>query len=264
MQCVITGASSGIGRALATRFAREGCSIVGIDRDREGFRPAGESPARAGRRSRFLLCDLSDRGSVESLLQQLRELPPSGVFVHCAGTSAVGRFETLAAERQQRVIRVNSLAPMVITAGLLENGLIRSPGTLVFISSLSCYTGYPGAAAYAASKDALASYARSLSVALAPRNIDVLTVFPGPTRTPHARRFSPDNSREGRRMSPERVADLIFGAVRKRKRILIPGLQNRAVAMASRIFPGLVERAFEKAVFRRIVANGGSGVSNIE
>ncbi len=262
MQCLITGASSGIGRALAVRFAQAGADIVGIDRDREGFRLTEDSLHSVGRSARFLHCDLADGDSIRSLLEQLRRLPPSHIIVHCAGTSAVGHFENLAPERQQRVIRVNSIAPMLITAGILKRDLIEPSGTLVFISSLSHYTGYPGAAAYAASKDALASYARSLSVALAPRELHVLTVFPGPTRTPHARRFSPDNSREHLRMAPETVADSIFQAVRRRKRILIPGLQNRAAAMAARVFPRLVERAFEQAVFRKLSAREEPGAWN--
>jgi len=103
------------------------------------------------------------------------------------------------------VLAVNLTAPLHLTGALLQAGKIAPGGSLVFVSSLSRLLSYPGAAVYAASKDGLASYARSLAVALAPQKMHVLTVYPGPTRTAHARRYSPDNSREARRGSRRRL-----------------------------------------------------------
>ncbi|NJL34947.1 MAG: SDR family oxidoreductase [Chloroflexaceae bacterium] len=100
----------------------------------------------------------------------------------------------------------------MLTQGIVQAGLLRDGGALVLIASLSHYVGYPGAAVYAATKDGLASFGRSMAVALAPRQISVLTVYPGPTRTAHARRYSPDNRHEQRRMPPEQLAALIFRA----------------------------------------------------
>lgn len=91
---------------------------------------------------------------------------------------------------------------------------------MVFVSSLAHFVSYPGASVYAASKDGLAAYARSLRVA--EPALHVLTVFPGLTRPAHARRYGPDNSREARRMPPEKLAELIYRAVQRRQKVLIP------------------------------------------
>lgn len=113
---------------------------------------------------------------------------------------------------------------------------------------------YPGAAVYAASKDGLASYARSLAVALAPQGIHVLTVYPGPTRTAHARRYSPDNSREARRMPPDKLAAAVVRAVARRQRVLVPGAGNQLFAVIGRWFPGLGEWAMKKTLWEKLRA----------
>ena len=99
------------------------------------------------------------------------------------------------------ILEVNLTAPLALTAGLLKKNLLASAGSLVFVSSLSRFLSYPGAAVYAASKDGIASYARSLAVALVPAGIHVLTVYPGPTRTAQARACSPNNHHEHRRIT---------------------------------------------------------------
>jgi short-subunit dehydrogenase len=148
------------------------------------------------------------------------------VFIHNAGINAVGRFSEVGVEDQERVVAVNLQAPMVLTAELLKAKHVCEGGSLVFVSSLSHYVSFPGASVYAATKSGLASYARSLSVALVPSNVHVMTVFPGPTRTAHARRYSPDNSREEKRMVPEELAERIFRGVEKKGAFLYRVLET--------------------------------------
>ena len=123
---------------------------------------------------------------------------------------------------------------------------------MAFISSLSHFVSYPGAAVYAASKDGIAAYARSLALALTPQQMHVLTVFPGPTRTEHARRYSPDNSREGRRMPPEQLAQQILVAVQRRHRMLIPGLGNRLFARFGHWFPHQSEQIMRRIILDKL------------
>jgi hypothetical protein len=141
---------------------------------------------------------------------------------------------------------------MLLTAGLLQRELLAAGGSLVFVSSLSAYLGYPGAAVYAASKDGLASYARSLAVSLAPQHIHVLCVYPGPTRTAHAHRYSPDNRREAQRMPPQQVAEEIFQAIQRRQRELIPGAANRAFALLGRALPGMADWMMRKTLLEKL------------
>ena len=151
-------------------------------------------------------------------------------------------------------LNVNLAAPLELTAALLRAGKIAPGGSLVFISSLSRLLSYPGATVYAASKDGLASYARSLAVALAPQGIHVLTVYPGSTRTAHARRYSPDNSREARRMPPEVLASTVVRAVQRRQRVLIPGAGNKLFAAIGRWVPSLAEWVMKKTLWEKLAA----------
>lgn len=251
-RCVITGAADGIGRALAEHYASVGYDVTGVDVDETRAAEAEATMRTADNEITFLTGDLSVEADRLRLERQLVAGSPIGTLIHCAGISAVGPFAEMDLAQQLRVLEVNLTAPLLLTAELLRQDKITPGGALVFLSSLSHFVGYPGAAVYAASKDGITSYARSLSVALAPHNIDVLTVFPGPTRTAHARRYSPDNSREHRRMAPEAVAEHIFEGVRSRKTRLVPGWPNRAFAVAGRLLPRLTEGIMRRTLFDKL------------
>ena len=233
--CAITGAASGIGKALMLSFANEGYKVIGIDRDAEGSKLV---LAEFKSKCEFIIADLSDETNIDYVVANL---PKVKVFIHCAGISAVGRFEEVSVPTQTKVLDINLLAPMLLTKKLLQENKVDSGGSLVFISSLSHFVSYPSAVAYAASKSGLASYARSLRVALVSKGIQVLAVYPGPTRTPHARKYSPNNSRERSRMTPEKVAQAILCSVNKKHRILIIGLANKVFATLGFTFPSLTE-----------------------
>jgi hypothetical protein len=249
---VITGAADGIGKALAQCCAAAGYRIVGIDRDAAQAARAQAELAQAGATVEFIQADLASEAAIERVLHRLDAGPPIDLFVHNAGINAVGHFGHLALEQQQAVLDVNLLAPLLLTAGLLRHEMLADRASLVFMASLSCFVGYPGAAVYAASKDGLAAYARSLRVALAEQHIHVLTVYPGPTRTAHARRYSPDNRREARRMPPEHLAAQILVAVQRRQPVLIPGAAGRLFALLGHYAPALAERVMKQTILDRL------------
>ncbi len=250
-RCFITGAAEGIGRAMALRFARSGYDIVSVDIDPVKSAATSEEIQRIGAKSEFIQDDLSDPAAAQRAVEAVRAGGPVDLVVHNAGVNAVGRFDALSLEKQKAVIAVNFQAPLLLTSALLQAGLLHDESRFVFVASLSCYVSYPGAAAYAASKDGLAAYARALSVALGPQR-RVLTVFPGPVRTDHAARHSPDNSSENRRMPPETLASLIEEALARNSRILIPGGANRAVALLARWWPSSVELLMRRAILDKL------------
>ncbi len=249
MRALITGAADGIGRALAERCVAAGYAVLGVDVDAER---SAQTAAALGEDVDFVQADLSQADDVDRLVGELATQPPFDLVIHNAGINAVGRFGEIPFERQSAVIAINLTAPLVITAGLLRADRLQPGGSVVLISSLSHYASYPGAAVYAATKDGLASYARSLRVALAPQNVHVLTIFPGPTRTAHARRYSPDNSREAKRMPPEELARQILDAIPRRRWTLIPGPVNKISAVAACLFPNVVERVMRRTLFEKL------------
>jgi short-subunit dehydrogenase len=246
-RCVITGAADGIGKALAHRFAMAGYVIVGVDIDAEMAAATQAELEANGALISFLIADLGSREGINHVLSSLAAAPPVDVFIHNAGINAVGRFADSDLARQKLVLNLNLLAPLLITNGLLRNQGLSGSASLVFISSLSKYLSYPAAAVYAATKDALASYAHSVRVALRPDR-NALTVFPGPTQTGHARRYSPNNEREDRRMPAECLAGAVFKGVAARRSVVIPGLGNRILAVLGHFSPRLVELGMRKVI----------------
>lgn len=232
-RALITGSEAGIGQALAARYGELGYAVEGIDREATATH----------------VCDLSIRTQVDALCDTLAGREPYDLVVHNAGISCVGPFEVTSVADQQAVLAVNLEAPLVLTNALLRARRMAPGGTIVFVSSLSHQVGYPAASVYAATKDGLASFARSLDVALHPQRIRTLCVFPGPVRTEHAARYSPPGSDETKRMLPERVAAAVARAVRRRKRTLIPGAGPKVFGFVGRWMPGLTERALKKALY---------------
>ncbi|MBW7883343.1 MAG: SDR family NAD(P)-dependent oxidoreductase [Caldilineaceae bacterium] len=247
--CVITGAAGGIGRALMFAFADAGYAVTGIDRDAARAAQTQAELVDMGRPAQMLVADLTNAGDLQRLASELAALPPADVLVHNAGISCVGPFVHSPIRQQRSVVEVNLLAPLALTANLLRQGGLAAGGTVVCVSSLSHFVGYPGAAVYAATKDGLAAYARSLRIALSSQGGRVLTVYPGPTRTAHARRYSPDNRREQRRMAPDRLAGQILAAVVRRRRILIPGMANQLSAALGYAAPTLMQALMRRALY---------------
>jgi short-subunit dehydrogenase len=247
--CVITGAAAGIGRALAFTYGRAGYRIVGIDVDEAAAAITAADLAKAGIPNHFIHTDLGQKSNFAPLVDQLTHSGPIAVLIHNAGISAAGYFAHLDIAAQTRVIELNLLAPLALTAALAQRKMLAESIRLIFLSSLSHYVSYPGAAVYAASKDGLAHYARSLLVAL-PRG-RTLTVFPGPTRTEHARRYSPDNSREENRMPPEQVAAAILRGMENGRCRIIPGSSNQAMAFAGYLAPRLLERGMKRMILEK-------------
>jgi short-subunit dehydrogenase len=251
-RAVVTGVAEGIGRAVGEVLGAHGYALVGVDINAALAAQTQQALGGRGLDVTFLLGDLGRPADLDQIAASLAAGPPIDVLVHSAGINCVGAFAQSNLARQQAVLDVNLRAPLHLTAALLRAGRVAQGGTIVFISSLSHYVSYPGAAVYGAGKDGLASYARSLAPALAPQDINVLVVYPGPTRTAHARRYSPDNRREGRRMPPEVLAAAVYRAIERRQRRLVPGFGNKLFALAGRWLPGPVEWIMKKTLYDKL------------
>ena len=248
MKCLITGAANGIGYALAKKFLHAGYEVVGIDVDRER---GNQIQYEFGDRFEYIYMNLS-RVDDFSHLSHMLQGNPIDVLIHNAGINCVGSFSRSRFGVQESVMAVGFSAPILITNQLLRESLVNSGGTIAFVSSLAHFVSYPGAAVYAASKDGLTSYARSLAIEVAPQKIHVLTVFPGPTDTKHAQKYSPSPNAKSRRMSPDLLATKVFSAIVRRKRTLIPGVANKVSAKIGRYLPKVSEYMMKKAIYERL------------
>ncbi len=238
---LITGATSGLGQALARRLLDEGWRVISIDRH-----------AAADNGIIHIACDLADRAALDRAMTGILAAGPFDLVVLNAGLSATGSFEVIPGEAYVNLMRVNAEAPMVLAATLIGAKAIARGGSLVFVSSLSHFTGYPGAAVYAATKDAIAIFAKSIRKACARDGVAVCVAFPGPLRTDHAARHAPDGADAAKRMAPDAAAAAILGGVRKGHSMIVPGAANRAVALAGRLVPGALTRIMRRIVFEKL------------
>jgi len=248
MKALVTGAASGLGRAMSLELCRQGWSVVALDRDGPGLatlqaEASGIEPVEL---------DLGEARALAAALPAIAGKGCYGLVVLNAGISATGRFEAIPDEVHRRVIAVNAVAPMLIASGLARLNAFTPDAALVFIASLSHFTGYPGAASYAASKDALAVYAKSIARPFARRSIHVLTVFPGPIRTAHAALHAPPGANEAMRMDPHVLACKILASTRSRKNRLAPGLAAKLTAFAGMLAPRTMTAVMRRLIFAKL------------
>jgi short-subunit dehydrogenase len=199
-----------------------------------------------------LPCDLSDAGKVDVLIDALAEFAPFDLVILNAGASATGKFETLPFNVQEKLVRLNTETPMVLASALAARNMMANPSSLVFVSSLSHFTAYPGASTYAATKSALAIYAKSLRKPFAKLGITVSCVFPGPIATTHADRHAPKDADPKKRMPPEIAAANILAAIRSGRRVTIPGMQNLIFAGIGKLVPGPMARIMRQIIYKKL------------
>lgn len=214
--CVVTGASSGIGRAIALAFAREGAHVWAIGRDRERLDSlADDAEGHAGRMV-SVSADLAHEEGLESACEEiLSQGDRVDVLVHGAGVFLRGQVESASAEDLDSLYRVNLRAPFVLTRTLLP-ALKRSRGQIVFINSSAGSTPSPGASLYAATKHGLKAFADGLRQEINSDGVRVLTVVAGRTATPMQESIHEHEGRPYRPeflMQPEAVGEVVLAAL---------------------------------------------------
>ena len=246
MSVLITGAANGLGAALSKQAIERAHTVTGID---VNWPADDEAP---NNKLLQIKANLSDMKAVLGLTNVIAAQAPYEAVFHNAAISASGRFEDIPASAHQRLIDINVTAPLILTQQLLQQGSLKRGSTFIFIASLSVQVGYPGAASYAASKAAIANYAKSLRKALKRDGIHVLVVYPGPIKTEQAARHAPKGADSETRMDAEEVARLIWKAVDTKKKHLIPGTPNRLFGLAGTLMPRLLNRVMRKIIYDKL------------
>jgi uncharacterized protein len=233
---LLTGASGGLGHAIARGLARRGARLVLTARRAEVLDPLGEELG-----ARVVPCDLSNRDVLPVLVEAAG---PVDVLVANAGVPGSGRIESFTVEEIDRALEVNLRAPMVLTRLLCEGMAERGGGHIVFVSSLSGKAGTAGSSIYAATKFGLRGFAQSLREDLRPRGVGVSTVFPGFIRD--AGMFHDSGARlpgyVGTK-TPEDVAGAVVSAIeRDRSEVDVAPLPMRLGAAFTGLAPEVAAR----------------------
>jgi short-subunit dehydrogenase len=237
---LVTGASSGIGAALAVALAREGAT-VGICARRADRLGAVLAECRVhAPDSRAWAFDVGDLDAIPAFAATVdAELGPVDVLVNNAGIPKRRRIRELSADDLDEVMRVNFFAPVALVRALLPGMLERDRGRIVSLSSMGVHAAAVGVGAYAASKAALELYTEALHLDLVGTGVDAQLFVPGTTRTefslPREGNDAPFGPPSG--MEPAAVADAILGQLRSGVYEVFASEEHAKVAAAKRRDP---------------------------
>jgi short-subunit dehydrogenase len=182
---IITGASSGIGRATARALASRGHRVGLVARRRELLEELADEIRSHGGTASVAPADVADRPALRAAIDSLtRELGPVDVLIANAGYGVPTRLDPINIADVETTLRVNVLGVIYTIEAVLPGMLRRKSGQIVAISSLAAYKGLPGESAYCASKAAVNAFAEGLRIELRKSGIKVATVCPGFVDTP--------------------------------------------------------------------------------
>ncbi len=182
---IITGASSGIGWALAMELASQGCKVGLLARRRDKLEALAASIRQSGGTCAYSVADIANRAATLAAIGELTsQLGAADLLIANAGVGMPTTIQPFNVEDTEKMFRVNLLGVVYAIEGVLPAMLERGRGHLAAVSSLAAYKGMPGESGYCGSKAAVNTYMESLRIQLRNRNIAVTTICPGFVRTP--------------------------------------------------------------------------------
>ena len=256
---VITGASSGIGKALAQQFAAHGYDVVLVARNRAALEDAARdlgglaagTDGRSRRGIRVVPTDLSRPGAATALVEQLRaDGIQVDVLVNNAGFGLQGDFVELPVDRQIEMIQLNVVALTELTRLLLPPMLSRRTGGVLNVASTAAFQPGPLLSVYYATKAYVLSFTEGIAEELADAGIKIGCLCPGRTATAFAERagMTKTNLFKGEVMGVDQVAREGFEAWNRGEVVFIPGRTNRRNAMVVRF----ASRSFVRRTVKRL------------
>lgn len=266
---LVTGAGSGIGKAIAERLARGGCSVIATVRDPERARNLTSDAQRAALALEYRALDLGSPDEIDALASGLEVGGGIDVLVNNAGYGVYGAVEDVEADQVARQFQVNLFGPLRLTRRLLP-GLRRRRGRIVWIGSLAGRQSLAFQAAYAATKAATAAFSDALRMELKPLGVSVSCVEPGDVATgftsarvivandasvyaERARRSLAAVEREEQSSpGPECVARAVEKLVLRRRSPprVATGHMGRAIALFLRLVPHAVAQSVVARLYR--------------
>jgi short-subunit dehydrogenase len=248
-RAILTGASGGIGAAIASAIAPDCAALLLVGRDKERLEEVRDAVQRPGLYCRVVACDLATADGRAAVARAAGEIPHGpDLLINNAGTGEFAWFADQDDESIARILAVNALAPMLLTRRLLPLLQRQAAATVVNVGSIFGFLGYPGCATYSASKFALRGFSEALRRELADGPVRVVYFAPRATRTAlNGAALNALNEQLGTAMDPpERVAEALLRVLRRPVRERLLGMPERFFARVNQILPALVDSGLRK------------------
>ena len=239
---IITGASSGIGRALAREFAAGDFNVLLTGRNEaELGRLAEKCVADFNVQTRVVPADLSQPESVNALIEAVSAFPVDyEVLVNNAGFGVHGDFAITDIDKEVDLVNVQLAAMLKLTKAVLPGMILRRSGHILNVGSVYSYAPVPFQSVYAACKAFLLSFSASLRNELADTGVTVTLFCPGITQTEFRSRAGIAEKSKTSGMTAEAAARIGFVETLHGKSVVIPGLENRLFVVFARLLPSSV------------------------
>ena len=254
---LVTGASAGIGEAIAHELASRGYGVTLVARREERLRAlAGELSESHGVRAEAIAADLGDEAARERLAGQIEALGLEvEILVNNAGFGGAGTVADSDRERLLAMLRLNCEALLDLQARYLPAMVARGRGAVINIASTAAFQPIPGTATYAATKAFVLSLSEAVHEELKGTGVTLTAVCPGPVKTEFTRVAGIEQAEEQLPgvfwMAPEAVAKAAVDAAESGKRAIVPGLLNRAGALTGQHTPRMLALPIAKRLWRR-------------
>ncbi len=233
-QTVITGAASGLGRALTIYLSTRRDSLLLIDKDYEALHQLSSQIQNC----KINVTDLSDPNAVNMLLASDEWMASEITELYaCAGLGLRGKMQDISFENHRKIIEVNVLARVALARDVISRMQRRYFGRVIMISSSSAFQALPYMATYAASNSALLSIAEAWSREVSADGLQIMAVCPGGMRTNFQKMGGVREIDGEKLMLPEEVVTEIISGLRKRKVTLIVSFRSFAMSILARILP---------------------------
>jgi short-subunit dehydrogenase len=249
----ITGASSGIGRALSIEISKNGGRCILSARSENQLHETNDL-TQNGDRNIILPLDVTDEKAIDAAYKKLKEIGPIDILINNAGVSQRSTTETTELSVYRSLMEVNYFAVVKLTKTILPDMLMRNAGSIVTISSIAGKVGPPYRSGYAASKHALHGFMDSLRAEVSHRGLNILVVCPGYINTPIAvnalngqgGKYNKLDVENANGLEPQDLAQKIVRAIAKKKNEVYFGKFEVNAVRLKRFLPGLLTKMLNR------------------
>lgn len=247
---IITGASSGIGKACAESFGKRGAKVVITGRNEKNLYLAAESLRKQGIEVLPVVADVAKKDDNQRVVDEtIQKYGRIDVLINNAGISMRALFEEAEVEVIEQVMNINFYGTVYATKAALPH-ILKSKGSIVGVSSIAGYRGLPARTGYSASKFAMKGFLEALRTELLKTGVHILVACPGFTSSNiRNTALSKDGSSQGespmdesKMMTSEEVAEEIYTAVKNRKRDLVLTTLGKVTVILNKLFPAFMDK----------------------
>uniref|UniRef100_UPI0013009A9B SDR family NAD(P)-dependent oxidoreductase n=1 Tax=Halorussus litoreus TaxID=1710536 RepID=UPI0013009A9B len=241
---LVTGAASGIGRALAAEFARDGHHVVLVDVDEAGMASAAaDLEANYGVETTEIAADLSERGAAREVYESVREEGLTvDALVNNAGFGVYGEFTDTDLDAELEMVQLHVACVTSLSKLFAREMADRSDGSILNTASVAGFAPTPTAAVYSATKHYVLAFSEALAGELADDGVTVTALCPGETKTGFFDRGNVGEAAfaDGDLMDPEAVAAAGYAGLQRGDRVVVPGVKNKFRLFVKRLLPRAV------------------------